>query len=299
MKQKIRLGLLMAAVMIAALPPAAEAAFPGKNGKIAFAGRAIWTVGPKGEHPKRLTRGFNPAFSASGRRIVFERPAPRVDRILVMKADGTRVRRRGRGYQPSFSPSGRRIVFSVLNRPGIKVMNADGSNRTRLTSGFDSEPVFSPNGKRILFVHAGPGADDIDLFVMRRDGSHKRPVTDNAAREREPAFSPDGDQIIFQRHRSIPGQLHETGTDDIYRIDVDGSNETLIRRNGITPAFSPNGRRIAFGKLFWPRNCPSPGACEIPDSRLAIMNADGSGVRRVERAPGGDPDWGPKVEPRR
>ena len=54
----------------------AHAAFPGHNGKIAFEGKplSIHTIRPDGSHKRRLTRsGREPAFSASGKRIAFQR----------------------------------------------------------------------------------------------------------------------------------------------------------------------------------------------------------------------------------
>jgi hypothetical protein len=66
----------------------AHAAFPGKNGKIAFEGkpRSIHTIRPDGSHQRRLTRnGGEPAFSASGKRIAFEHRGD----IWVMRAPST------------------------------------------------------------------------------------------------------------------------------------------------------------------------------------------------------------------
>ena len=75
-------GILIAAVGLAAalvLAVAlngnpAGAAFPGKNGMIVFDrfvdGRAeIWTMSSNGARQRKLTNGYDPAFSANGRKI--------------------------------------------------------------------------------------------------------------------------------------------------------------------------------------------------------------------------------------
>ncbi|MGH3089049.1 MAG: TolB family protein, partial [Rubrobacteraceae bacterium] len=89
---------LAVAASLLAMPT--QAAFPGKDGKIAFAmddgnDDEIFTMNPDGTGLKQLTDNDasddDPSFSPDGRRIVFEsnRDDPNEDDIFVMKADGS------------------------------------------------------------------------------------------------------------------------------------------------------------------------------------------------------------------
>jgi hypothetical protein len=52
----------------------AQAAFPGKNGKIAIAG--IQTFNPDGSNPTPLVGGVDPAWSSDGKSIAFAKYVP-------------------------------------------------------------------------------------------------------------------------------------------------------------------------------------------------------------------------------
>src|ERR1700755_1131715 len=97
----------LAGVMVAA--PAAEAAFPGRDGLIAFAqvknfSSDIWVVGPKGRKGPDITR--TRTFHESA---------------------------------PSFAPNGRTIAFYWTNRggttQGIGVVGSNGRGLRHLASG--------------------------------------------------------------------------------------------------------------------------------------------------------------------
>ena len=61
-------------------PPPAHAAFPGRNGRIAYAAERdvssdVWSVLPDGSRPRRLTGtglDYDPSWSPGGGRIAFE-----------------------------------------------------------------------------------------------------------------------------------------------------------------------------------------------------------------------------------
>ena len=53
---------------------------------------------------------------------------------------------------------------------------------------------------RIVFERqAGPSADSFQIFVMDRDGSNLRQLTDAAGRFTNPRWSPDGRTILCSR----------------------------------------------------------------------------------------------------
>ena len=145
------MGALVAALMVGSvmLAPAARAAFPGANGKIAFASNRtgnyqIYSMSPDGSGQTRLTTNAAtdtaPAWSPDGTKIAFGSNRDGIHQIYVMNSDGTgqtRLTSSSNDGDPAWSPAGTRIVFDrVLGFfvSGIYVMNADGSGQTQLTN---------------------------------------------------------------------------------------------------------------------------------------------------------------------
>lgn len=142
---------------------------------------------------------------------------------------------------PSWSPDGQRILFTmgdVMTNFDVWVMNADGSGRTRLTEHpeRDADATWSPDGSRVVFVSQRDG--DVGLWIMDVDGGDKHKLVQG----RDPAWSPDGARIAFTSSAF-------EGNDEIYVIDVDGSNMrqlTADKRIDWHPAWSPDGSRLAM-----------------------------------------------------
>jgi len=84
-----------------------------------------------------------------------------------------------------------------------------------------------------------------DIFIINADGTGKRNITNTPGiNEMYPKVSPDGKKICF---------VVDTGEGrnrkrDIYVMDIDGDDRELISRNSRQPAWSPDGRYIAFAK---------------------------------------------------
>jgi Tol biopolymer transport system component len=133
----------------------------------------------------------------------------------------------------------------------------------------DAKSAGGPKAK-IAFV-SGP---NLDLYVISADGSRRRRLTRGPTNER-PAWSPDGRRIAFA---FLDGRTNRSGAgiaedEEIHVIDADGSRLRRLTRNpdGVyneSPAWSPNGRRIAF----------------IRNTNLLLINVDGSGLRRLAQA---------------
>src|SRR5215207_5426896 len=155
----------MAGAMVIALlavGPAAQATFPGHNGRIAFRSfefsaednsYASWIISmrPDGSAPRVLARGRpeDAAYRHDGHMIAFARPGAG---IFVMRSDGSAEHRliSGPYGEPDWSPDGR-LVATGTRRPGGLVIWDRGELRS-LTRG--STGAWSPNGTLIAFTRA-------------------------------------------------------------------------------------------------------------------------------------------------
>ena len=217
----------LAAIMIlsiAAVEPA-EAAFPGKNGKIVFD-----SVPPGQVDSEIVTLSYNP----NGGPVPEDPNPPLTDNTAPDSG-------------AAWSPSGKRIAFERSS--DLWVMNADGKQQTRLTNNaiIDSNPTWSPDGKKIAFVSDRDG--DLDIWTMKPvpEGPTNVPqnLTDDSgsgAFDSDPAWSPllpDGStRIAFHRNGDVwtvnPANLAKT------QITTEPTGTDSF------PNWSPNGRRIAF-----------------------------------------------------
>ncbi len=86
-------------------------------------------------------------------------------------------------------------------------MNSDGSGQENLTQGrvkFPNEPKFSPDSRRILFYaqddssgEARRGGPDSELWIMNRDGTELRKVTNNEVDDENPVWGLNGIDVLY------------------------------------------------------------------------------------------------------
>ena len=135
----------------------------------------------------------------------------------------------------------------------VRSINPDGSGETRLDGSprVDFGPRWSPDGSQIAFTSNRDGIQSVDVYVMNADGSGVRRLIIGAW---SPAWSPDGSQIAFVRAR---GSSPDSAESDIYTMRVDGAGaprritDDDAAEHGM-PAWSPDGRTIAFVRLAIP-----------------------------------------------
>jgi Tol biopolymer transport system component len=115
-------------------------------------------------------------------------------------------------------------------------------NLTKDSPADDDQPAFSPDGERIAFRS---GRDGGGLFVMGRTGELVKKTIDRGF---NPSWSPDGQAIVFSTHdvAANPGSRALSGA-ELWTVAV-GSGETrrLAVTDGLQPAWSPDGARIAY-----------------------------------------------------
>jgi Tol biopolymer transport system component len=153
----------------------------------------------------------------------------------------------------------------------IWAANPDGSHQRRLTHIPSFFSDWSPNGRRIAFDFA----DDTGVHIATMDpkGRHVRQLTFGPAIQEIPDWSPDGRWIAFNAAPVFPGEpgFHT----DIWIMRADGSHKRQLTRGAFDdePVFSPDGRRIAFGRRTQD--------ADIPEVAIYVMNRDGTHQRQV------------------
>ena len=170
------------------------------------------------------------------------------------------------------------IVFDNDARDIWRV-DADGSHLRQLThsNALEFDPEWSPDGRRIVYRSETEGNSEI--FVMNADGTGAVNLTRNPAEDYSPSWSPDGERIAFASSRS--GVFN-----DIYVMSIDGSNVHRVTRSVSVdeyPSWSPDGRRIVFT------------SSRTGHWDLFVINADGTGTRRITRRGGKSPSWSPRT----
>lgn len=288
------LASVAALVALTAAPVAAQAAFPGANGRIAFSAShrigsssecgstEVYSVNTRGAGLRRLTElgcsaeggwAFGPDFSPDGRRILYTRLTPGTG-VATMAPDGSDAQRLAAPYgvTPSLAPDGRQFAYvrfadefaggeiyrARTNRAGVRLLRAG------------ERPAWSPRGRVIAYEAPKDGG----ISLMRTtDGAYVRRL--GPARSRQPDFSPDGRRVVHQR-------VDSRGRSDLYVVRTDGSGARRLTATRTadesSPTWSPDGRRIAY----------------IRGGSLWIMRAGGGSPRRVRaRGSGGVLPSGP------
>ena len=135
-------------------------------------------------------------------------------------------------------------------------------------------PAWSPDGRKIAFVSRRDGNSEI--YVMNADGSAQENLTRTGDAPSELVARRAEDRFVSRRD----------GNSEIYVMNADGSgqrNVTRTRSDDLDPAWSPDGRAIAFVRKIQ-REC-APSARDTPchnyETYLYVVNGDGSGLRRL------------------
>jgi hypothetical protein len=250
-------SLLAAACAIAASAPAAEASYPGRNGRLAV-GAVTEVVEDCGTCPYEyyglvttnadgtavrdvfsvsLDSPARAVFSPNGRALAVAVGA----RIYLAAPDGSRRKRLARGLKPTWSPGGSTLAFPCVgDAPGICAIRVDGTRPRRVTEGED--PAWAPaavrRGRNTLAVVREPSATARrQIFLVDVHTDSARRLTDEPAGATAPDWSPDGRKLVY-----IAGRCR------IRVIDVrSGRHPPMRKRCGSDPTWSPDGSAIAFG----------------------------------------------------
>jgi Tol biopolymer transport system component len=332
MKRSISiLAVVSASLTLVLSAPAANAAFPGKNGRIAFAidrgkGSEISTMRPNGTGWRRLTHqdrsAWFPSWSPDGTKIVFQlnHPGEICGSIELMNADGTglvdltSVSPRFRqvcGNGPSFTPDGQRIVFaggSDSLPDAIWSFNLNGKDvrhiilSRRLARFADDRelksPRISPEGRTLCFEvesALSDGTNEKGLFTVNMNGHDLRQIVpfsyDVSIRGGD--WSPSGNRIVFSSNAGYSGQTVFTEPQNIFTTRPDGTGlRQLTDYHRLPPDLSTSaGSYSPDGRWIMFKHV-SGGK-----NTIWKMHPDGTHLTRIARSKfyyTGATEWGPR-----
>lgn len=250
-----------------------------------------------------------------------------IKEVYIADYDGANPTRvtvtRSLNITPAWSPDGQAIAYTTYRR-GYQDIFVSFIHQGRFevpASGSPARqnylPAWSPDGTKIAFTSNRDGNPEI--YVVNRDGSALRRMTNNPAIDVTPTWSPNGNQIAWVSDR--------TGSPQIYIMNADGTGQRKITsesycdrptwspepfneiayasRSGAgfdirlysflkgesvrvtdgigsneSPAFAPNGRHIAFTST---RN---------GKQQIFTIARDGNDLRQITReGNNGYPNW--------
>lgn len=152
---------------------------------------------------------------------------------------------------------------------------ATGEGRQLTADGQSWQSTISRDGELICFSSKRTG--NLDLYLMRPDGSGVEQLTATPSVEDSAAWSPDDDALVFHTDRD--------GNYEIYTLDVSSGDTARVTNHPAEdsyPDWSPDGEWIAFQS----RRTAYTGQPEV-----YLCRPDGSDIRRL--GPGLFPRFSP------
>jgi Tol biopolymer transport system component len=209
-----------------------------------------------------------------------------------------------------------RIVFGEQGQNDSNLlftMNPDGTDVRDL-------PVegrcmsWAPDGSKILIGESsavdGPTSP---LATINPDGTGFIALLVNPSNSMKPgcgAYSPDGARIVLAGSTELEASHYYPREHGIFTVRASDGGDLvrLTPRNGTSPSYSPDGAQVVFlGVQGWhgacfphgpgPFTCP-PGTYRVGelDGSIFVVNADGTGLRRIRRPSYREayyPSWSP------
>jgi len=204
------------------------------------------------------------------------------------------------------SPDGRRVAFTMrrhrdADKIDLFVATVGRGLRRLTTSGDAGSPVWSPDGATLAFARTTPISGDAagrpvgggtSVWTVAAAGaSPPRPLAVAAPLvfEAPGSWSPNGRLLAVTRCPLVVPDRRGLVRDDRCEVAVvtaDGSSTRTLAA-GRAPDFSPDGRRIVFVSNRDRTSVVRAGEDEDRYAEeLYVMNADGSGQRRLTHTVG-------------
>ncbi len=204
---------------------------------------------------------------------------------LALEGHGTNA------HLAEWSPDGSKFAYIFAGGPNsLNVLRILENGNTRDlyssdTGGGLSSPTWSSDGKRIAFIKMGSDKQTWSFIIIPSDGT--KCTSDKF--ECLVKFA-TGEQyrggLSWGKGNLLAISYNTTEPSEVYSIFADGQGALNLTKNpadDTAPAWSPDGKLIAFASN-------REGAAW----KIFVMNADGSGVRRLTEGPMDfTPTWSP------
>jgi TolB protein len=273
--------LMACAVVMLALSEKAEATFPGKNGRIAYASydaplpkgdAEIYTINPDGSGNTQLTHNdtddLDPSYSPDGKKIVYvaqDGPKGDLEIYTINSRGGDKFQLTHNDVDeewPTYSPGGRRIAYTPIEGVGgIYSIKAGGGGK-RLVAHNGGAPSYSPDGNRIAYECYGrPPRIDTDICTISVRPEHKLPK--------------------FIPQKPAGNALHDVLHDKVHVTNNDTDD--------FNPDYSPDGKKIVYegfeGSLIKEQNV------DDASTNIYTIKADGGGNLNLTKRPKNASIW--------
>ena len=150
------------------------------------------------------------------------------------------------------------------------------------TSGNAVLPSLAPDGKTMIFSSRQSG--NWDIYFQRVGGANAINLTkDSASDDLQAVYSPNGEQIAFRSDRDGGG---------LFVMGATGENIRKISDFGYHPAWSPDGKEIAFSATTF--EDPTDRG-QFPAALWAVNIASGE-KRELTKGDAVQPSWSPNGE---
>jgi TolB protein len=275
----------------------------------------IYVMRADGSGVRRLTSGENPVGGASwspdGRAVVCYEAAIQDWQVLSRTFPGALVRSQivtvdvATGARTALTTgSGRKLTPQWIARDRVAYARADAEEQPgqqKRTDAYWSEGIRftdGTTGPAGVFTSVHWSADRAKIVYHRTVDATFPPFARTFSRDPGfslvrtgffPSYSPDGRRLATT---TMASALVRTW---LYVANADGSGARTLfddpTQSALAPAWSPTGERIAFGLgAFFPM------PWRYAPAQIAVINSDGSGLRRVTPDDGGNyefPSWSP------
>jgi len=229
-------------------------------------------------------RSNDGSFSPDGNSLVFAS----IEQRQAAAARNSQSQQAGRDFHWSI-PSGMEI-FRADGWPAAVAALQPGESldlaQHPLTDNefYNAECNYSPDGRWICFTSNRTG--DLDVYVMRADGTHVVQITKTPGYDGDAFFSPDGRKLVYRSDRRLNNLLQIfVGTLSFDAMgDITGlaSEQQLTDDTNVNwqPYWHPDGKHIIYAASM-----PNPNNSGPADYEIWLMRADGSHKTRLTFCP--------------